>query len=74
MAMYPAGVPIFSIMLIGPWSSLAFLKYIRNQVQEFSHSIQSKMTEIQSFKHIKNPNTINMTDLIVGNLFLLLVG
>jgi hypothetical protein len=28
MATYLAGVPIFSIMLIGRWSSLAFLKYI----------------------------------------------
>jgi hypothetical protein len=28
MAMYLAGVPILSIMLIGRWSSLAFLKYI----------------------------------------------
>jgi hypothetical protein len=39
MAMYLAGVPIFSIMLIGRWSSLAFLKYIRKQVQEFSCGI-----------------------------------
>jgi hypothetical protein len=27
MAMYLAGVPIFSIMLIGCWPSLAFLKH-----------------------------------------------
>ena len=36
MAMYLAGVPIFSIMLIGRWSSTAFLKCIRKQVQEIS--------------------------------------
>ncbi len=29
MAMYLAGVPVFSIMLIGRWSSTAFLKYIQ---------------------------------------------
>ncbi len=43
MAMYLAGVPIFSIMLIGQWSSTAFLKYIWKQVQEFLHGILSKM-------------------------------
>jgi len=55
MAMYLADVPIFSIMLIGRWSSTAFLNYIRKQVQEFSHGISSKMIEIQSFKHVQNP-------------------
>jgi hypothetical protein len=39
MAMYLARVPVFSIMLIGRWSSTAFLKYIRKQVQEFSQGI-----------------------------------
>ncbi len=52
MAMYLVGVPIFSIMLTGCWSSLAFLKYIRKQAQKFSHGISLKMIEIQSFKHI----------------------
>ncbi len=74
MAMYLAGVPIFSIMLIGQWSSTAFLKYIKKQVQEFSHSMSSKMIEVQSFKHINNPNTANPMDSIVGNSFLLLMG
>jgi hypothetical protein len=33
MAMYLAGVPVFSIMLlIGRWTSTAFLKYNRKQV------------------------------------------
>ena len=36
MAMYLAGVPVFMIMLIGCWSSDAFLQYIHRQVQEFS--------------------------------------
>jgi hypothetical protein len=53
--MYLAGVPVFSIMLIGRWSSTAFLKYIRKQVQEFLQGISSKMIEVQSFKHVK-PN------------------
>ncbi len=74
MAMYLAGVPIFLIMLIGCWSSLAFLKYIRKQVQKFSHGISSKMIKVKSFKHINNPTTTNTMDSIVGNLSLLLMG
>eukprot|EP00978_Attheya_sp_CCMP212_P021308 scaffold62029_cov65-Attheya_sp.AAC.1 len=31
MAMYLAGVPVFTIMLIGRWSRDAFLHYIRRQ-------------------------------------------
>jgi hypothetical protein len=43
MAMYLAGVPVFTIMLIGRWSSDAFLRYIRRQVQEFSSGVSNKM-------------------------------
>eukprot|EP00978_Attheya_sp_CCMP212_P014459 scaffold36887_cov24-Attheya_sp.AAC.1 len=43
MAMYLAGVPVFTIMLIGRWSSDAFLRYIRRQAQEFSSGVSSKM-------------------------------
>eukprot|EP00978_Attheya_sp_CCMP212_P020121 scaffold57222_cov67-Attheya_sp.AAC.1 len=44
MAMsYLAGVPVFTIMLIGRWSSDAFLRYIQHQVQEFSTGVSSKM-------------------------------
>jgi hypothetical protein len=34
-AMYLAIVPVYTIMLLGRWSSDAFLHYIRHQVQEF---------------------------------------
>jgi hypothetical protein len=43
MAMYLAGVPVFTIMLLGRWSSDAFLRYIRKQVKEFSTGISLKM-------------------------------
>jgi len=43
MAMYLAGVPVFTIMLLGRWSSNAFLRYIRKQVKEFSRGISAKM-------------------------------
>ncbi len=31
--------PIYTIMLIGCWSSNAFLQYIRKQIEQFSHNI-----------------------------------
>jgi hypothetical protein len=68
MAMCLAGVLVFSIMLVGRWSSKAFLKYIRKQVQEFLHGISSKMMEIQSFEHIRNPTETNPMENIVGGL------
>jgi hypothetical protein len=36
MAMYLNGIPVYTIMLLGRWSSDAFLRYIRKQVTEFS--------------------------------------
>ena len=74
MATYLSRVPVFSVMLIGIWSSTAFLKYILKQVQEFLQGISSKMIEVQTFKHIQNPTETNPMENIVGNLFLLLMG
>jgi len=49
MAMYLAHVPVFTIMLLGRWSSDAFLRYIRKQVKEFSNGISSKMIQHEHF-------------------------
>ena len=49
MAMYLAHVPVFTIMLLGRWSSNAFLRYIRKQVKEFSNGISSKMIQHEQF-------------------------
>jgi hypothetical protein len=43
MAMYLASVPVFTIMLIGRWSSDAFLRYIRRQVLQFSAGVSTRM-------------------------------
>jgi len=43
MAMFLANTPIFLIMLIGWWSSDAFLKYIRRQVLQSAKGVLSKM-------------------------------
>jgi hypothetical protein len=48
MAMYLASVPVFTIMLIGRWSSDAFLRYIRRQVLQFSAGVSTRMVSPQA--------------------------
>jgi hypothetical protein len=43
MAIFLGGCPVFLIMMIGHWSSNAFLPYIRKQVEEFDHDVLKKM-------------------------------
>jgi hypothetical protein len=52
MAMYLGECAVFTIMLIGRWSSDAFLRYIRKQVMEFSQNVAKKMLTYQNFRHI----------------------
>jgi hypothetical protein len=49
MAMYLAGVPVYTNMLIGHWSSDAFLRYIYHQVQEFSAGMSRWMILSEDF-------------------------
>jgi hypothetical protein len=49
LAIYLAGVPVFTIMLLGWWSSDAFLHYIRKQVKEFSTGVSQKMIIHEDF-------------------------
>jgi hypothetical protein len=60
MAMYLAGIPAFTIMLIGRWSSDAFLRYIRRQVQELSRGVASKMLLTRDYFTI--PDLANAED------------
>jgi hypothetical protein len=50
--MYLGEIPVYTIMLIGRWSSDAFLHYIRKQVEQFSRNVLKKMLTFQSFCHI----------------------
>ena len=43
MAMYFNGVPVYTIMIVGRWSNDAFIRYIRRQVEQFSHNVSSPM-------------------------------
>ena len=54
MAMYLDDVPVYTIMLIGRWSSDAFLLYIRKQVEQFSHNVSRRMIRNQHFSHVPN--------------------
>ncbi len=56
MAMFLAGGPVFTIMLLGRWSSDAFLRYIRKQVKEFSRGISNRMIQNETFFTIAPDN------------------
>jgi hypothetical protein len=56
MAMYLLAVPVFTIMLLGRWSSDAFLRYIRRQVQQFSKGVSEKMVANEDFFTIPEIN------------------
>jgi len=56
MAMYLNGIPVYTIMLLGRWSSDAFLRYIRKQVTEFSNGVSRKMIQNPRFHHVPDPD------------------
>jgi hypothetical protein len=49
MGMFLAGTPVYTIMLMGRWSSDAFMRYIRKQVLSLSHGIAMKMLTFEQF-------------------------
>jgi len=53
MAMYLNGVPVYTIMLLGHWSSDACLRYIRKQVESGS-GVSSKMIVTSRFLHVSH--------------------
>ena len=52
MSMYLGEVPVYTIMMLGRWSSDAFLRYIRKQVEQFSHNVSRKMILHQFHRHV----------------------
>ena len=52
---------MYLIMLVGRWSSDAFLRYISKQVDQFSHDVYSKMIENIFNRYIPAP-TDSTTD------------
>ena len=52
MAMYLGECPVYVIMMIGRWSSDAFLRYIRKQVEQFSHNVSCRMLRFELHRHV----------------------
>ena len=52
MAMYLDEIPIYTIMFIGRWSSDAWLRYIRKQVDQFTYNIAERMLKHLDFRHL----------------------
>jgi hypothetical protein len=67
MAMYLANVPVFTIMLLGRWSSDAFLRYIRPQVQQFSENVARKMIARPAFFHVPDANSTAATSVMASS-------
>jgi len=57
--MYLNGILVYTIMLLGRWSSDAFLRYIRKQVTEFSNGVSRKMIQNPRFHHVPDPDQNN---------------
>ncbi len=49
MGMFLAGTPVYTKMLLGHWSSDAFMYYIRKQVLSMSHGVSSKIIQFEEF-------------------------
>jgi hypothetical protein len=58
MAMYLNGVPVYTIMLLSRWSSDAFLRYIRKQVESFGSGVLSKMIVMRRFLHVSHSTNL----------------
>jgi hypothetical protein len=58
MAMYLNGVPVYTIMLLGRWSSDAFLRYTRKQVESFGSGVLSKMIVTSRFLHVSHSTNL----------------
>jgi hypothetical protein len=56
MAMYLNKIPVYTLMLLGRWSSDAFLRYIRKQVTEFSNNVSKAMIMMRAYHHVPDPS------------------
>ena len=59
MGMYLNQVPVYAIMLLGRWSSDAFLRYIRKQVTEFSNNVSRQMIRNATYYQVPDHQPVN---------------
>jgi len=57
MALFLAGHPVSRIMILGRWSSQAFLAYIRPQVLEWTNNMSKDMIMLDNFFHVSAPTS-----------------
>jgi len=78
MGMFLAGTPVYTIMLMGRWSSDMFMRYLRKQVISLSHGIASKILTFEEFYTVPDfihtmadgdPRTRNNTNLAITQNF-----
>ena len=62
MALFLAGGPLLTIMIIGCWKSDAFLRYIRKQVALFSQNLTDKMLQANYFFTMPNFHRAQSTE------------
>ena len=69
MAMYLDNVHVYTIMIIGRWSSDTFIRYIHKKVEQFSHNVSSWMIKHQHFYLIPtfNPQSHRFNPRIPNN-------
>mmetsp|Transcript_26797 Transcript_26797/g.41573 ORF Transcript_26797/g.41573 Transcript_26797/m.41573 type:complete len:325 (+) Transcript_26797:1020-1994(+) len=58
MAMHLAGIPVYMMMLIGRWSSEAFMLYIQKQVRQFACGVTASMIQPRPFFTIPELSTV----------------
>ena len=54
--MYLNGVPVYTIMLLGRWSSDAFPRYTRTQVTAFSNNVSRTTVKNPVYHHVPDAN------------------
>jgi hypothetical protein len=62
MSLFLANEPVHKIMILGRWSSDAFLAYIRPQVQEWTSGMSTNMTKVEDFHIARQPVPPSSTD------------
>ena len=72
MALFLARASVLKIMILGRWSSAAFLRYIRPQVMEWTAGMSTMMLTNPDFRHVDPANQTEITrgdvDAIQSNL------
>lgn len=62
MAMFLSGVSEIIIQRVGRWESFAFLDYIREQIENVTYGVSTKMIKNEKFFHMNENNVLRKND------------